>query len=823
MKSLLLRAIICLFPILSFSQITGKITDTKGEPLPFVNIYAEDDSYGSTSNEDGLYELKPYQAGNYTLVFQFLGYKTVKKEVNYQNNPITVNVSLEASSTSLDEILVDAGENPANAIIQKAIKNRKKNADKLQSFTADFYSRGLWRMKDVPKKILGREIGDLGGSLDSTGSGIVYLSETISKISYQKPDDFKEEIIASKVSGDDNGFSLNSAQEAYFSFYENTLEINSDLVSPIAEYAFNYYNYKLEGVFYDDWGNLINKIRVSPKRENDRIFKGHIYIVEDLWQIYAVELTATGKAIQVPPIEELVFKQSYKYSEQNKLYIQISQSVDFSFKIFGFGGNGRFTAVYSKYNFIPEFTEKTFGREILSYAENANKKDSVYWEKVRPVPLTNEEMTDYVRKDSIQDVRNSRVYMDSVDTEKNKFGITDLLFGYSYQDSWNNRNFSISAPVAGIRFNTVQGWNGKLDINYIQRDTANNSNYWRAFADLNYGIAEDRLRASGGFQKKFNNITKPILRIEGGSAINQINNTEPISSLLNSVITIFFERNYLKLYDLDYFRIGFQKDFFPGVRLYANAGYEDRSPVFNNTDHVFIDWDERNYTSNNPFQPANFNSVPFESHNLIKTSLGAQIKFGQKYISFPNGRFNVDDTKYPELSLTWEKGFAANDSRYNFDEFKAGIKQDVKLGNKGRFSYQLNGGIFSNAEGISLVDYQHFNGNQTRLGVGSYIGKFNLMPYYDFSTNQNFAEFHAEHDFQGWILGKLPLINKLNFNLIAGAHRLMTDGRNPYSEYSLGIDNIGIGKFRFLRLDYVVSDFNGNRDGAFVFGLKFIQ
>ena len=126
MKSLLLRAIMCLFPILSFSQITGKITDTKGEPLPFVNIYAEDDSYGSTSNEDGLYELKPYQAGNYTLVFQFLGYKTVKKEVNYQNNPITVNVSLEASSTSLDEILVDAGENPANSIIQKAIKNRKK-------------------------------------------------------------------------------------------------------------------------------------------------------------------------------------------------------------------------------------------------------------------------------------------------------------------------------------------------------------------------------------------------------------------------------------------------------------------------------------------------------------------------------------------------------------------------------------------------------------------------------------------------------------------------------------------------------------------------
>ena len=132
-----------------------------------------------------------------------------------------------------------------------------------------------------------------------------------------------------------------------------------------------------------------------------------------------------------------------------------------------------------------------------------------------------------------------------------------------------------------------------------------------------------------------------------------------------------------------------------------------------------------------------------------------------------------------------------------------------------------NGGLFINAEGISLVDYQHFNANQTRIGFGSYVGAFNLMPYYNFSTNENYAEFHAEHDFQGWFLGKIPLINKLNYNLILGAHRLTTDNRDPYSEYSIGLDNIGFGKYRFLRLDYVVSDFNGQRDGAFIFGLKF--
>ena len=207
----------------AFSQIKGVVTDKNGAPLPYVNIYTETGSKGTTTNDDGIYELKIDEKGSYTLVFQFLGYKTQKKQIDAEDFPVKVDVTLIAESTSLDEVTVESGENPANRIIRKAIELREINAKKLESFTADFYSRGLWRIKNAPEKILGQDVGDLGGGLDSTRSGIVYLSETISKIAYQKPDDFKEKIIASKVSGDDNGFSLNSAQEAYFSFYENTL------------------------------------------------------------------------------------------------------------------------------------------------------------------------------------------------------------------------------------------------------------------------------------------------------------------------------------------------------------------------------------------------------------------------------------------------------------------------------------------------------------------------------------------------------------------------------------------------------------------------
>jgi len=117
-------------------------------------------------------------------------------------------------------------------------------------------------VKDAPEKILGQEIGDLGGGLDSTRTGIIYLSETISEIAYQRPNNFSEKITASKVSGNDNGFSFNSAIDANFSFYENTIALNAQIVSPIANNAYAYYRYKLVGTFFEN-GKLINKIEVT--------------------------------------------------------------------------------------------------------------------------------------------------------------------------------------------------------------------------------------------------------------------------------------------------------------------------------------------------------------------------------------------------------------------------------------------------------------------------------------------------------------------------------------------------------------------------------
>ena len=805
------------------AQVAGKVTDINGEPLPYVNIYLQDSYTGTTTNDDGNYSLNISEKGEYRIIFQFLGYKSITKTIAPTSFPYILNVTLNEESTSLDEVVLNTNEDPAYRIIRETIARRKENLEKLSEYTADFYSRGLWRVKDIPEKIFGQEVGDFDGALDSTRTGIVYLSETISEIAYQKPDKFTEKIIASKVSGNDNGFSFNSAQSANLSYYENTVEMNTALVSPIASNALSYYNYKLDGIFYEG-SKLINKIKVIPRRPKDRVWFGYIYIVEDDWQLYGVELSTTGEAIQIPFVKNLKVKQNYKYDSQNDFWVKISQTIDFGFGLLGMKGAGQFIAVYSNYDFKPVFTKKSFTNEVLSFKDGANKKDSLFWKGIRPVPLTNEELKDYVRRDSLQVLRRSRPYMDSLDAKSNKVGIMSPLMGYTYRNSFKKWSFGYDGPLTHINFNTVQGWNGNAGLTYRKWYDENQTNALVASVKADYGISEDRLRFDGYILRNYNWKDKLRVWIMGGSKVVQFNSSPPISPIVNSVSTLFFERNYMKLYELNYGRLGYSQEIFNGLHLSGNVGYENRKPLFNNTDYVSIPNKDVSYTSNNPLAPTDFVNAAITEHNIVKSKLNARINFAQKYYSNPDMKFNIGANKFPTLNLSVENGTAPNESRYDYTQFEGSLKQSLFLGNKGELVYNLKGGTFANGDGISFVDYKHFNGNQTRVGTSSnYIDVFNLMPYYQFSTNKSYFEGHLEHDFRGWVLGKLPGINQLNFNLIVGAHFLSTEEQKPYSEFSVGLDNVGFGSFRFLRIDYVRSYYNGESLGAFVFGLKFLD
>lgn len=817
---------IFLISISGYAQIVGKVTDIQGEPLSSVNIYLKDTYIGTTSNDEGKYTLvlpRNLKNQEYKLRFQILGYKTLTKSVVISSFPHILNIVLEEKAINLQELVLDKKDDPAYRIIRKTIAQQKENRGRVSEYTADFYSRGMLTLKDIPEKILGQNSRIFDGALDSTGTGTVYLSETISKIAFKNPDKFTEKIIASKVSRDDDGFSFNSAESSNFSFYDNTLVIQMALVSPIANNALSYYNYKLEGVFYED-SKLINKIKVIPRYPNDRVWQGYIYIVEEDWQLYGVDLSTNGSAIQSPLIKEISVKQSYRFDAERNFWVKISQFIDFDLGLLKLEGYGRFIGVYSNYNFKPEFTEETFTNEVISFEPEANNKSNSFWDISRPVPLTKRELSDYMRRDSVQQIQQTESYLDSMDALNNKMKILSPLMGYSYKNSYKMWRLNYKTFLPNINFNTIQGWNANSSLNFNKWYDHHHTNTLSASLVAEYGLSDERLRMVGNLTRIFNRVNKLEFGLSGGNKVKQFNVSRPITPIVNTLASLILEKNDMKLYELNFGQLDYGQEIFNGLHLYETLSFENRKPLFNTTDFVIFPNKKTNYSSNNPLALGDFSNAVIEDHNMLKSKFRAKINFAQKYFSNPDLRLTVGEEKYPELNLFLTNGISPTGKQYDFTQLEAWLKQSVTLGNKGMFTYLIKGGGFVNGEGISFVDYRHFNGDETFFGTTStYIDVFNLLSYFGYSTNKAYFEGHLEHNFQGWILGKIPGINQLNLNLVVDAHYLSTVERKPYSEFSIGLDNIGIGKFRMLRLDLVGSFYDGHSSTKIVLGLKFFE
>ncbi|MFG4004579.1 DUF5686 and carboxypeptidase regulatory-like domain-containing protein [Flavobacterium aquidurense] len=815
------------FSISNFAQIKGTITDEKGNPLPFVSVFEENTYSGTTSNEQGKYQLNVKEPGKNKITFQYLGFKTQKRTIPSDSKAITLDVKMPEESFALNEVVIDPKNNPAIAIIKSAIANKKDNSDKTARYTADFYSKGMFKVKDLPKKILGKKVDlgpDMASNLDSTGTGILYLSETISKIIFEKPDKLKEKIIASKISGNNKGYSYNTASLSTYDFYDNTLDFDVKMISPIADNAFSYYKYQLEGSFYDDNNQQIYKIKVIPKRDKEPVFEGYLYIVDDSFAIYAIDLNIKGYRMKNEFTEAMTLKQSFSYNSKNKIWTKNAQTLDFNAGIFGVKFSGKFNYVYSNYEFPPSFEKKTFGNEVVAFELNANKKDDAFWNQIRPIPLTIEESSDYNKKDSLQTIRKSKKYTDSVDAKNNKFKFTDILMGYDYKNTFKKYSFDYKGllNITSLSFNTVQGFN--LDSGFsFKKWNEEQGKSTSISTTFNYGFSDERFRAVGEFRHKFNNINYATIGVSGGTKVAQFNSFEPISKLINSISSLFFKDNYMKLYNLEYAQVNYSQNILNGVNLVGKVAYEQRKPLYNTTDYSFFKRDDV-YSSNNPLAPNDFTTPAFDTHHLFKAAISTRINFGNKYISRPDGRYNIKDEKYPTVFLAFEKAFAASEKKYEFERLGASVLYDLSLGNKGTLGMNLRAGKFFNAENISFIDYRHFNGNQTHIGTSErYLNVFNLMPYYAKSTNDSYFEMHLEHNDTGFIMNKIPLLNLLKSTMNLGFHSLAIPDRKPYTEFTVGLDNLGFGKFKIFRLDYVHSYQGGIQQNGVVFGLKILN
>jgi outer membrane receptor for ferrienterochelin and colicins len=95
------------------NSVSGKIT-SKGEALPFVNVYLKNTKLGTFTNENGFFELKDIPNGNYTLVSSNIGFE--KKSIKIMlsgNEKIVKNFSLD-DTNSLEEIVISGTLRPVS-------------------------------------------------------------------------------------------------------------------------------------------------------------------------------------------------------------------------------------------------------------------------------------------------------------------------------------------------------------------------------------------------------------------------------------------------------------------------------------------------------------------------------------------------------------------------------------------------------------------------------------------------------------------------------------------------------------------------------------
>ena len=98
--------------------INGKISNkNNGETLLGVNIIIKELNKGTVSNEYGFYSLS-VPKGNYTIVYRYLGYKTVEESINVVK-AISLNIQLKEDTTVLDEVVISETEGKARIKIRK--------------------------------------------------------------------------------------------------------------------------------------------------------------------------------------------------------------------------------------------------------------------------------------------------------------------------------------------------------------------------------------------------------------------------------------------------------------------------------------------------------------------------------------------------------------------------------------------------------------------------------------------------------------------------------------------------------------------------------
>ncbi len=664
------------------------------------------------------------------------------------------------------------------------IKSQKQRRD--LSFTKDTYIKNRLVLDKGPKRMFGRSI-KYHSNINT--NQLVWLNESYSQLNFNKKGGYKEQVNATKSYGKYPSWEFKSAAQLSLNFSENFIKFESlsdkNFVSPLAQNAFNFYEYKL--VARDDEQIVI---QVIPKHRFSPTFAGQLTFNINSCQITHLDLRISGdKGINF--IDTLQVVQEYHKDGIVPSYTLLKYKGD----VMKFFFSGSSQAVFTEEKTPSKFYEDFRKQEVVKDDSSAFR--STLLKTNRKIPLTLQERLSYDYQDSINNRRKREPVLDSLGRLNSRIKFLPLLFT---EKQWTNEKkaFAIifEPIVPAFFFNTVEGFGLSYGMSFLKFGKNNKS--LSITPRLRYGFDNQELNSDISASWYYKPKKRGTLNFSIGSTYLDLNPNGSLSTLQNTLNTLFFEQNFMKLYRKEYISTGIGRELVGNLYLSVGTEVSKNYSVTNTRDYRFRDIKYRNFSSNNPIDPALEDKLfPVYTSFFINSSLIYTLK--QPYIT--KDKIKIYKLPLgPRFILTYKRGLPnVLHSTSDYQYIEAEIQHEkLDMGLWGYGSYSIAGGKFFNRKNAYYPEWRHFSGNLALI-FNPGLRSFHLLDFYTYSTNQYFFEGHFEHNFNQFFSNRVPQLRKLKLQELIGGGYLYQPEKGNYMELYVGLKRL------IFRADYAVS------------------
>lgn len=799
--SLFTLLIVCI-PFISFSQnfyfLRGFVYSETNEAIPLATIRVVNQNTGTTSDQNGKYEIKLLEGLNRISVSS-TGYLTDIFEVLVEKD-VVKNVFLKIDQKQLNEIVIKVKKKDYSyEVIRHVIDNKANILNQYQNFRSKTYIKSVEIVdKKPPKKKEDDEKDNPGELLDKKPA----VKDTIpnlnifecSLIQHQNAQgQLKEEKEAVKKIGDQSTLFYKSVTDGEFNLYKNHQKLpkigDNDIVSPFSDLTF--LNYKFQLIKYYFEGNKkIYQIKVSPRELGNALYEGVIEVIEDEWVLKTADLKLTKRALL--RYDDFSFKQEFEKIEGR--WVAVKTTYNWKVKEGSTKKSGKTEVQQSDFEFDLELPKRFFGAEVGVTIENAYKRDSTFWESIRPVPLSKDEQKVIKEKERLEILMNSKTYLDSIDKVYNKITVPKIIYsGIGHINRTKKQTWFFDPVLGFLDPLAIGGWRVRYGVGYYKR--YENRKQFSSNVNLTYGFRNQDLKGQINFNYFYNPIRNSSVNLRMGSGFNVINGSATISDIARR--SNFYQNKFID------FR--HRTEVFNGFYLNSNLLYEIRSDLSNYKLTAFGD----KLFSNNNLQT-------FSTSYVYKTNFGIEYTPRQLYLREPNQK-QILGSKYPTFSLNFEKAWPMPGKiTSNFSYISASARQTFNIGTIGTSEYRINIGKFLDTTRMAVMDYRYQRGGDNYF-FSPAMYTYQLIPK-TFPTFDWYFESHFVHQFNGFFTSKVPLLNKTKIREMAGAGFMYVPERKfQYAEVYFGFNRVfKIGRER-IRLGsyYVIAQSNdfGIRNG----------